>query len=126
MDTEEITRLYRVWKTIHAMLGDRDFAINQMNVEMSLDEFRKKFEQGTGSGRADLILLHSKKDDPNTKIFVFFTDDAKITIPVLNNYAKRMQSERVSKAIMISKDGISHSARTGIRELQPHFLIEHF
>jgi DNA-directed RNA polymerase I, II, and III subunit RPABC1 len=27
---------------------------------------------------------------------------------------------------MISQGGISHSAKEGIKELQPHFMIEHF
>ena len=124
MDSDEVTRLYHVWKTVQGMLNDRGYVVNQSNLNMNIDEFRSRFD--TGSSREALTVLSSKTDEEENRIFVFFTDEAKITIPVLNTYAKRMQSERVFNAIMISRDGISSSARDGIKELQPHFQIEHF
>jgi DNA-directed RNA polymerase I, II, and III subunit RPABC1 len=88
MDTDEQTRLFRVWKTIHGMLNDRGYVIAQANLELTIEGFREKYDQG--SLREMLTLLASKRDDPQCRIYVFFIEEAKITIPILNKYAKRM------------------------------------
>jgi DNA-directed RNA polymerase I, II, and III subunit RPABC1 len=87
-DSDEQTRLFRVWKTVHSMLQDRGYLVEQQFLDMTIETFKDRFS--TGSLREQLTILNSKRDDQQDRIFVFFVDEPKITIPVLNKYAQRM------------------------------------
>lgn len=134
MDPEELMRLYRVWKTVQKMLFDRGYAISANDMSMPLDAFREKFRPDASSGRdapkltreTALSFPVGRRDKPDDRIVVFFSDDMKINVSVVSNYAQRLNRDQIERAIIIYKGTVTPTAKQGIQDLQPFFFIEYF
>jgi hypothetical protein len=46
MDSREITRLWRVYKTVHEMVSDRGYLVAKSELEMSLEDFKQTYTTG--------------------------------------------------------------------------------
>jgi DNA-directed RNA polymerase I, II, and III subunit RPABC1 len=90
----EITKLYRIQKTVMEMLRDRGYIVGDFEVNMSKHEFMEKY--GENMKREDLVINKAKKDKPSDQIYVFFPEEVKAGVDVLRTYINRMKSENVS------------------------------
>lgn len=64
---EEITRLYRVRKTVMQMLKDRDYVIVDHDLNMTLSQFKNKY--GENMKREDLTINRRKRGDDSDQVF---------------------------------------------------------
>ena len=64
---EEITRLYRVRKTVMQMLKDRDYFIVDHDLNMTLSQFKNK--HGENMKREDLTINRRKRGDDSNQVF---------------------------------------------------------
>lgn len=134
MDSEEFNRLYRVWKTVQKMLFDRGYAIAEQQLNLPFSAFRSKFEPDPTlpsdapprTRETALSFVVGKRDNHRDRIFVFFSDDNKISVSVVSNYAQRLNREEIERAIIIYKGTVTPTAKQGIQDLQPFFFIEYF
>lgn len=124
MEAEDVTRLFRVWRTLHQMLRDRGYLIDPDQLELSMDEFKVKLRDFTT--REPLTLHVQKIDNPNERLYVFFPDEVRITVPVIVGFAQKLHKESMERCIIIGKGSITASARQGINELSSNFMIEYF
>eukprot|EP00962_Isochrysis_galbana_P015870 scaffold4543_cov126-Isochrysis_galbana.AAC.5 len=76
-------RLFRVRRTIHQMLRDRGYMVDQADIDLSEDDFAAKY---TGE-REGLTLQVQKRDDPTDQIFVFWPSDPKVGVKPIKRCA---------------------------------------
>ncbi len=82
----ELSLLWRVRKTVNAMLLSRGYVLSREDLDMDLDDFRRRFGEGGGGGatavdaRERLTILASHKDDGREQIFVFWAEEEKIGV----------------------------------------------
>jgi DNA-directed RNA polymerase I, II, and III subunit RPABC1 len=124
MEADEVTRLFRVWRTLHQMLRDRGYVIDPDQLELGMEEFQSKL--GDMTTREPLVLHVQRIENADDRLFVFFPDEARITVPVIVGFAQRLHKESMERCIIIGKGSITASARQGINELSTNFMIEYF
>ncbi|KAK9911128.1 hypothetical protein M0R45_035051 [Rubus argutus] len=73
---QEITRLYRVRKTVMQMLKDRDYVIVDHDLNMTLSQFKNKY--GENMKREDLTINRRKRGDVPIRFMCFSLTDQKL------------------------------------------------
>ncbi|GAB2226889.1 hypothetical protein Droror1_Dr00008686 [Drosera rotundifolia] len=121
---EEITRLYRVRKTLMQMLNDRNYFVTDFEINMTKEQFIDKY--GDHIKREDLVMLKAKRDNRDDQIYVFFPEEEKVGVKTIKNYTNRMKSENVSRAILVTRKALTPFARTCLSEIQSKFYLETF
>ena len=70
--------LFRVRRTVHEMLKDRGYLIDQSDIDLSEEDFASKF--GEAPQRDAMTVLVQKRDDPTDQVFVFWPQDPKVGV----------------------------------------------
>ena len=70
--------LYRVRRTLHEMLKDRGYLIDQADIDLSKEDFKE--QHGEVPSREQLTLLVQKRDVPTEQVYVFWPTDAKVGV----------------------------------------------
>ncbi|CAH2072331.1 unnamed protein product [Thlaspi arvense] len=99
---EEIRKLFRVHKTLNQMLKDRGYIVTDSEIEMTEEEFVEKY--GENMTREDRVTLKIKRNDESVKLVVIFLKEPKPKVNEVRPYIKRMQSEKVFRAIFVVKE----------------------
>jgi len=120
----EASRLFRVYKTLSAMLNKRGYMIPREMRDMTPTDFTSKF--GEFPTREGLTILVEKADDEMNQLFVFFPEDEKVGVKPIKVYTDRMKEEGVSNAILILRVDITPFAKQAVQEVSDSFRIEHF
>ncbi|GAB2284676.1 DNA-directed RNA polymerases II and IV subunit 5A [Dionaea muscipula] len=121
---EDISRLYRVRKTVMEMLNDRGYFVADFEINMTKEQFIDKF--GENLKKEDLVLLKAMRDNEDEKIYVFFPDEEKVGVKTIKNYTNRMKSENVSRAILVTAKNLTSFAKACLGEIQSKFYLETF
>lgn len=79
-------RVFRVRRTIHQLLRDRGYMIDQADIDMSEEDFKAGY---TGEREA-LTIQVQKRDDPTDQIFVFWPSDPKVGVKPIKRCACRL------------------------------------
>ncbi|CAK8532730.1 unnamed protein product [Lathyrus sativus] len=121
---EEITKLYRVHRTILQMLRDRNYLVLDSEVDMSKKEFKEKFD----SDKKENVptYLKTSKDDPSDQILVFFARGSKFGIRVITDIRECMEREKVERSILVCQSKPSGPAQIYLRDLTSKHRIEVF
>ncbi|XP_003611642.2 DNA-directed RNA polymerases II and IV subunit 5A isoform X1 [Medicago truncatula] len=121
---DEISKLYRIRKTVMEMLRDRNYLVGDFEVNMSKEEFKEKY--GEHMNREDLVINKAKKDNPSDQIYVFFPEDEKVGVHTFRTYTKRMNSENVYRAIIVCQTSLTNMAWNSISQFDSKFHLEVF
>ncbi|KAI9471658.1 DNA-directed RNA polymerases II 24 kDa polypeptide (RNA polymerase II subunit 5) [Coemansia sp. RSA 989] len=124
-DAREITRMWRVYRTIHQMCRDRNYLVASSDLNYTLDQFRTQFAPSGKVDRSQLTFVVQKKDDPTNQLIVFFPDLKSIGVAVIRDYVARMAKEGVFNAIIVY-GGTFASAAEKARTAVPKTRIEKF
>ncbi|KAJ1437869.1 RPB5-like RNA polymerase subunit [Sesbania bispinosa] len=122
LSEDEISRLYRIRKTVMHILRDRGYLVGEFEINMSKHEFKNKY--GDNMKRQDLVINKSKKDNSTDQIYVFFPDEVKVGVKTMKTYINRMNSENVFRAIMVVQHNLTPFAKTCISEISSRFHLE--
>lgn len=127
MDDEdrEVSRLWRVYRTIHEMVADRGYLVGDNELNMSLDHFKAQHMRSTVIDRTSLTFLVEHKDTMD-QLLVFFTEDESVGIKPLKRICERMQQQQIMKALLIYQKNLTPSAHKVIQEMAPKYLLEIF
>lgn len=128
-DEAETYKLWRIRKTILNMCHDRGYLIAQEELDQTLEEFKRDFGCEPSKGqpaRSDLMVMSTHNDDPSDRLFVFFPDDPKIGVKQIQIYVAKMEADKVSRAIIVVRTGLTPSARQAMREVGPTYILEDF
>eukprot|EP00743_Colponemidia_sp_Colp-15_P001986 GILK01002159.1.p1 GENE.GILK01002159.1~~GILK01002159.1.p1 ORF type:complete len:225 (+),score=34.54 GILK01002159.1:69-677(+) len=121
---DDVSRLFRIRKTILQMLAARHYIVSQSMLDVTLDAFREKYNENPT--RESLMILVEKKDDPTDQMFVFFPEDAKVGVKPIRRYCEKMEEHRVQRAIIVVQQGMTPVAKQALAEMAPKFILEHF
>ncbi|MCL7024960.1 hypothetical protein MKW94_000743 [Papaver nudicaule] len=121
---EEITRLFRIRRTVLQMLNDRGYLVNDFEINETRAGFLAKF--GDRFRREDLEFKKYKRNDDNDPIYVFFPDDEKVGVGIVRTYCNRMKIGEVHRAIMVAKQNLTPMAKKCISGMASDFHLEVF
>ncbi|KAJ2373617.1 DNA-directed RNA polymerases II 24 kDa polypeptide (RNA polymerase II subunit 5) [Coemansia sp. RSA 2607] len=125
-DSREITRMWRVYRTIHQMCRDRGYLIAASDLNRTLDEFRSQFASSGKVDRTRMTFIVQKRSDPSAQMFVFFPEDDSVGVKPIGEYSKRMVQESVSNAIIVYRKKMTPAADKAISQLSGKYRIEKF
>ena len=69
MSEDDISRLFRIRRTVMQMLRDRGYLVLDLEINMNKLQFLEKF--GEGVKREDLVINKAKKNDPADQVHPF-------------------------------------------------------
>lgn len=124
LSEEEITRLFRIRKTVMQMLRDRNYLVGDFEINLTKEQFRNKY--GENMKREDLIINKSRRNDSSDQIYVFFPEESKVGVKTMKTYTNRMKTENVFRAILVVQQNLTPFARTCISEISSKFHLEVF
>lgn len=122
--TLEASRMFRVYRTISAMLTKRGYMVPREMREMTPTAFMTKF--GEYPTREALTILVEKEDDETNQLFVFFPEEEKVGVRPIKVFTDRMKEESVYNAILVLRIDITPYAKQAVLEMSDAFRIEHF
>lgn len=128
MSTEDDAELYKMWRIRHTVLQlchDRGYLITQDELEETCEQFKSQYN-GRVPERSELTVLCAHHNDVDDKMFVFFPEEPKIGIKTVQNYVVKMEEEKVSRAIIIVRVGLTPSAKQAMKNVGPEYVIEDF
>ncbi|KNA14511.1 hypothetical protein SOVF_106950 [Spinacia oleracea] len=121
---EEITRLYRIQRTIMQMLNDRGYIVADHELNMTKQQFLSRY--GEYLKRDALSIQKTKRNDSSEQIYVFFPDEPKVGVKTIKHYTNTMKNENVSRAILVVQQNLTPFAKTCISEISGKFHVEVF
>ncbi|EXC15864.1 DNA-directed RNA polymerases I, II, and III subunit RPABC1 [Morus notabilis] len=124
LSEDEITRLFRIRRTVMQMLRDRNYLVGDFELNMTKEQFRNKY--GENMKREDLIINKSRRNDSPDQIYVFFPEEQKVGVKTMKTYINRMKSENVLRAVLVVQQNLTPFARTCISEISTKFHLEVF
>ncbi|KAL1936222.1 hypothetical protein VTP01DRAFT_356 [Rhizomucor pusillus] len=122
----EVTRLWRVYRTAHQMVHDRGYVVNQADLDMDLETFRREYAVSGDVDRDSLTFIVQKRDDPSEQLLVFFPKDKSVGVKPLRVYVERMAQQQISKGICIYQQSLTSSASKVIQSLPSRHTLESF
>lgn len=123
-DNAELYKMWRIRRTVLQLCHDRGYLIVQNELDETFDLFKAKYNgQPT---REELTLLCAHNNNMDDKIYVFFPEDPKIGVKVVQQYAVRMEEDQVHRAIVIVRAGLTPSAKQAMKNIGPEYVMEDF
>lgn len=123
--TPEVARLYRVHKTVLELLFDRGYLVPRDHLEMSIDDFRNKFEREGRVVKGADGLQPSYIRKATDVVIVFFGQKNRPNTADVQGMIATMKHHSVPRGILIVKDGIIPQAKTNLT-IDPLHYIELF
>lgn len=108
---------------------DRLYLVTQAELDQTLEQFIAQYGDKPSANhpsRNDLAVLVAHNDDPTDQMFVFFPDEPKVGIKTIKGYCQRMQTENISRAIIIVQLGMTPSAKQALVDMAPKYILEQF
>ncbi|KAF5451447.1 DNA-directed RNA polymerases II and IV subunit 5A-like [Juglans microcarpa x Juglans regia] len=124
LSEEEITRLFRIRRTVMQMLKDRGYFVGDFEIDMTKEQFKNKY--GESMKREDLVINKSKRNNSSDQIYIFFPEEPKVGVKTMKTYSQRMKSENVFRAILVVQQNLTPFARSSINEISTKFHLEVF
>ncbi|KAH6571144.1 hypothetical protein BASA50_007876 [Batrachochytrium salamandrivorans] len=125
-EDREVSRLWRVYRTIHEMVSHRGYMVSKAELEMSLEDFRQTYTKGGIIDRQGLTFLVQHSSSADDQLLVFFTEDDSVGIKPIKKICERMISQCIMKGILIYKKSLTPSANKVVQEMAPKYQLELF
>lgn len=128
MTNEDNGEMYKMWRIRHTVLQlchDRGYLITGDELDESFEQFKQQYN-GVKPERSELTVCCAHDDNIEDKMFVFFPDEAKIGVKTVQTYLMKMEEEKVNRAIIIVRMGLTPSAKQAMKNLAPEYIMEDF
>ncbi|KAJ2552616.1 DNA-directed RNA polymerases II 24 kDa polypeptide (RNA polymerase II subunit 5) [Coemansia sp. RSA 1933] len=125
-DTRDVTRMWRVYRTVHQMCKDRNYLVANSDLDRTLEQFRSEYAPAGRVDRTRLTFVVQKKDDPTNQMFVFFPEEPSVGVKPIREYITRMAKESVNNCIIIYRKTMTSRANTAIATISGKCRVEKF
>jgi len=112
---DAFTRIFRVRRTVHELLRDRGYMVDQADIDLSEDEFKAQFSERPDRER--LTVFVQKRDDPTNQIYVFWPTDPKVGVKPIKRYMEKMAEDDVKRAILVVQQSMTAFAKQAIADM---------
>ncbi|KAH9250721.1 hypothetical protein BASA81_011437 [Batrachochytrium salamandrivorans] len=117
-EDREVSRLWRVYRTIHEMVSHRGYMVSKAELEMSLEDFRQTYTKGGIIDRQGLTFLVQHSSSADDQLLVFFTeDDSDLRANDITVHYERHSHLQKS---------LTPSANKVVQEMAPKYQLELF
>jgi DNA-directed RNA polymerase I, II, and III subunit RPABC1 len=123
---QTITRLWKVYKTVHEMVRDRGYGVSSSELDMTLEGFREQYCRSGVVDRQSLVFLVELIGNKEDQLLVFFTEEETVGIKPIRRVCERMISQGIMKGILIYQKNLTPSAQKVVMEMQPKYYLELF
>lgn len=126
---DEVTKLWRVRKTVFQMLDDRGYFVPEKNLKETKEDFESAWKeaQENSQGREKFLILVHKKDNRDQQLIVFFPDENKrVGVKPIRILAEKMDERKIREAVLVVKQPLTPLAKTAIQEAASKMRIEVF
>ncbi|CAH2069579.1 unnamed protein product [Thlaspi arvense] len=125
---DEITRLFKVRRTVLQMLRDRGYTIEESDLDLKREEFVQKFCKAMNKvNKEALFIAANKGPNPEDKIYVFYPEGPKVGVPVIKkDVVMKMRDDKVPRGIVVVPLPITGAARSALLEINKVLTIEVF
>ena len=113
-DEQEIYKLWRIRKTVLQLCHDRQYLVTTDELEQTLEQFKQTYGERPSQGepsRSKLVVLVSQIENNAEQMYIFFPDEPKVGVKTIMTYAKKMEDEEITRAIIVVSQGLSPSAK---------------
>ena len=123
MSKEDLSRLFKVWKTLKKMMEVRGYDKDYEKIDY--DDWISKI-------RKEKIMkgIFRKKDvnDPNKKIILYYQyfPDQKVNTDYIKQYLNLMRETKVNSGIIIISGKLSQQAKQKVQEINKELQVEIF
>ena len=123
MSKEDLSRLFKVWKTLKKMMEVRGYDKDYEKIDY--DDWISKI-------RKEKIMkgIFRKKDvnDPNKKIILYYQyfPDQKVNTVYINEFLELMREIKVNSGIIIISGKLSQQAKQKVQEINKELQVEIF
>ncbi|XP_060668533.1 DNA-directed RNA polymerases II and IV subunit 5A isoform X2 [Ziziphus jujuba] len=101
-------RPFKIRKTVMKMLKDRNYLVEDSEINMSKEEFKAKY--GENVVREDLKFNKAKRNDSSSdQIYVLFYAEKNASM-IMKTFVNCINSNNVSRAILVSQQQITRNA----------------
>ncbi len=101
----EISKFFRIRKTILRMLEDRGYYVSQEQKDTQFEDWKNDFK------KESLCFLTSKLNDKDSLIYVEFITQKKIGVEEMTSFVKKINAQGVKKGIMVVRGTVSSMAK---------------
>jgi len=124
---EEITRLWKVNKTIHEMVNDRGYQVSEEEMNVPLDHFRQTHVTAAGQmNRGSMHFFTVKRDNASDQLFVFFCEEKTVGIKTMRKFLGILDEKGIQRGIIVFSGSMTPSARKVIVAMSQQYKLEEF
>ncbi|KZS92502.1 DNA-directed RNA polymerase RPB5 subunit [Sistotremastrum niveocremeum HHB9708] len=125
--SDEISRLWKVNRTIHELVEDRGFQVSEEEVHMDLATFKQTHCTASGElDRQTLNFFTNSKNDPNDHLFVFFSNERSVGVKTMRKLLGILEERSIQRGIIVFPETMTPSARKVIVAMAQQFKLEEF
>lgn len=129
----QVSKLFRTYKTVKEMCKDRGYLISDLDLQMTLQEFKSKHCDSMGNPvRKTLSFKTTPTEEslekfPNLgELWVEFNDEMNVGIKTMKNFIIHLTENKITNGIFIYQLGITSSAMKLIPTVSKDLVIECF
>ncbi|KAI5188436.1 DNA-directed RNA polymerases I, II, and III subunit RPABC1 [Nematocida sp. AWRm77] len=126
-DAEELRKLWLSQKTVYQMMKDRGYVVNDADVELDLEEFKRAYPtlSSTGSKHA-LSMLFQHSSVPEKQLFVFFPDNPYFKAKDIKLYISTLGRQSICNGIIVCKEVLKAHSLKALEEARKEYNLELF
>ena len=138
---KDLSRLWKVHKTIHKMAKDRCYIVAEEEYQLPLDAFVSRFGQNLSrdglaflfqkdTSAAAAVAANGSADGPTQatddgQLIVFFTEDTNVGVKPIRQFVQTMSDKNIMRAIVVIRQSITPAAQKIMQSL-PKLKFEMF
>ncbi|KAJ3363638.1 DNA-directed RNA polymerases II 24 kDa polypeptide (RNA polymerase II subunit 5) [Allomyces arbusculus] len=125
----DVTRLYRVHKTIFQMMVDRGYVVQEDLLNMTLDDFRARHApNGSVQRDSTLTRIFLHRDTQEAIMVAFFAGEEKKKIGVapIRVFCEQIVSNQITRGIIVHQQPLSPQAVKTIQNVSEKYRLEAF
>ena len=124
MNEEELSKLYKVFKTLNKMMEDRGYEIlrkDPINKEGWLNDIKKN-----KSMNGIFTKLDKNDSSKRIRLYYHYIPSQKLNLEMIKNFMELMHLSHASSGIIIMSGKISQQAKQKIQEINNELQVEIF
>ncbi|CAO1633259.1 unnamed protein product [Jaminaea pallidilutea] len=122
----EVSRLWRVNRTIHELVQDRGFVVASHEIDLSLEDFKAEFAASGTVERKKLNFFTHLESDSSEKILVYYAEEKNVGIKAMRQFIEALEGNNIQRGILIWSEKLSAAARKVIDAMRQQFKLEDF